>query len=77
MENKKPSGLPVGTLSEDDRTAARNGDSANFPISSPAVRYIRIKCLKNWSGNSNIAFTEITLWGDDKVDQGNAGTNNK
>lgn len=77
MENKKPSGLPTGSLTEDDRIAARAGDNANFPTDVPAVRYIRIKCLKNWSGNSNIAFTEITFWGDDKVGQGTTGNNVK
>ncbi len=65
----KPSGYPVGNLSEDDRIAGQNGDSANFPADAPAVRYIRFKSIKNWVGNSNVTFTEITLWGDDSVEQ--------
>ena len=69
VENVKPSGYPVGVLSEDDRIAGRNGDSGNFSSDLPAVRYIRIRCLKNWSGNTNMTFTEISFWGDDKVQQ--------
>lgn len=69
VENIKPSGYPVGVLSEDDRIAGRNGDSGNFANDLPAVRYIRIRCLKNWSGNTNMTFTEISFWGDDKVQQ--------
>ena len=51
------------------RIAGRNGDSGNFSSDLPAVRYIRIRCLKNWSGNTNMTFTEISFWGDDKVQQ--------
>lgn len=69
VENIKPSGYPVGVLSEDDRIAGRNGDSGNFASELPAVRYIRIRCLKNWSGNTNMTFSEISFWGDDKVQQ--------
>lgn len=62
----KPSGLPVGVLTEDDRVAGRIGDEANFPIDIPKVRYIRIRCLENWSGNTNMAISEVTFWGNDK-----------
>lgn len=62
----KPSGLPTGILTEDDRVAGRIGDEANVPIDLPKVRYIRIRCLENWSGNTNMAFSEITFWGNDK-----------
>ena len=63
-----PDGVLRG-LTEDDRIAGRNGDSGNFSSDLPAVRYIRIRCLKNWSGNTNMTFTEISFWGDDKVQQ--------
>ena len=69
FENIKPSGYATGILSEDDRIAGQNGDSANFPLDAPAVRYIRFKSIKNWVGNSNVTFTEITIWGDDRVEQ--------
>ncbi|WP_029906666.1 DUF5000 domain-containing lipoprotein [Prevotella sp. 10(H)] len=65
IENIKPSGLSVGTLTEDDRSAGRNGDDADIPVEMPKVRYLRIVCTKNWSGNTNMCISEITLWGDD------------
>ena len=65
MENVKPSGSPIGILTEDDIEAAKIGDQANVPLDMPRVRYIRIKCLKNWSNNYNICFTELTFWGND------------
>lgn len=66
MENVKPSGSPVGTLTDDDIAAGRVGDNADVPLDMPKVRYIRIKCLKNWSNNFNMCFTELTFWGNDK-----------
>jgi len=66
IENIKPSGLSVGTLTDDDREAGRRGDDADISIDMPKVRYLRIVCTKNWSGNTNICISEITLWGDDK-----------
>jgi hypothetical protein len=63
VENFKPSGLPVGQLSDDDRAAARAGDELEFEYNKFAgIRYIRIRCLRNWSGNTNMCFTEISLW---------------
>ena len=66
MENVKPSGSPIGILTDDDIAAGKIGDNADVPLDMPKVRYIRIKCLKNWSNNFNICFTELTFWGNDK-----------
>lgn len=65
IENIKPSGLPSGLLTEDDRIAARNGDDADIPSEMPKVRYIRIRCLNNWVGNTNMVIAEVTFWGND------------
>lgn len=59
----KPSGLPFGELTGEDREAGRRGDEGNFLLTLPKVRYIRIRCLENWSGNTNIVISEITFWG--------------
>lgn len=67
IENIKPSGLPLGMLTEDDRIAGEAGDEANFPLDAPKVRYIRIRCLENWSGNTNMVISEVTFWGNDKT----------
>ena len=66
IENIKPSGLASGQLNEDDRIAGRNGDDADIPSDMPRVRYIRIRCLNNWSGNTNMVINEVTLWGSTK-----------
>lgn len=66
VENIKPSSLPPGLLTEDDRQAGLTGDEVNFPMDTPKVRYIRIRCLLNWSGNTNMVISEVTFWGDDK-----------
>ncbi|MBT1685606.1 DUF5000 domain-containing lipoprotein [Dawidia soli] len=66
ITNIKPSGLPIGLFTDDDRTAGRAGDEANVPNDMPRVRYIRIRCLENWSGNTNMVFSEVTFWGNDK-----------
>lgn len=67
VENIKPSGLPLGMLTEDDRIAGEAGDEANFPLDAPKVRYIRIRCLKNWAGNTNMVISELTFWGNDNI----------
>jgi hypothetical protein len=66
ITNIKPSGLPIGLFTDDDRTAGRTGDEANVPNDMPRVRYIRIRCMENWSGNTNMVFSEVTFWGNDK-----------
>ena len=65
MECVKPSGLSLGSLTEYDRNAVTAGDQADIPKEFPAVRYIRIKCLKSWTGDYNMCFTELSFWGDD------------
>ena len=65
VENIKPSGLSIGTITEDDREAGRNGDDFDIPIEMPQVRYLRIRSLRNWSGNSNMCISEITVGGND------------
>jgi hypothetical protein len=62
IENIKPSGLPVGTLTDDDRAAARRGDELVFNYNEFTTRYIRIRCLRNWSGNTNMCFSEVSFW---------------
>lgn len=64
-ESLKPSGLPKGTLSDDDIAMGENGDDVTFPLDVPPVRYIRIRCLENWlsSNNTHILIGELTFWG--------------
>ncbi|GHT71704.1 hypothetical protein FACS189455_4130 [Bacteroidia bacterium] len=59
----KPSGLPTGQLSNEDREAANNGDEHEIPIEVPSFRYIRILFLENWSGGNIAQIGEMTFWG--------------
>ncbi len=62
VEQLKPSGKPIGSYNEADKVAWVNGDNVIFPSDLPKVRYIRIKCLKNWKGETNMSFSEVTFW---------------
>jgi hypothetical protein len=62
LENIKPSGLPLGTLTDDDRAAARRGDELVFNYNEHTARYIRIQCTRNWNGNTNMCFSEVSFW---------------
>lgn len=62
IENIKPSGLPLGTLTDDDRSAARRGDELIFEYNTCTTRYIRIRCIRNWNGNTNMCFSEVSFW---------------
>jgi len=59
----KPSGLPRGQLTAEDREAGKRGDERGFSINLPRVRFIRIRCLENWSGSTNMVISEVTFWG--------------
>lgn len=58
----KPSGLPNGQLSEEDKAYALAGEEYSFPEQTPAVRYIRIKVLDTWGGEDWSTMSEITFW---------------
>ncbi|RKO73403.1 DUF5126 domain-containing protein [Sphingobacterium puteale] len=65
-EQKKPSGLSGESYTAADKEVWLAGDNGDFPAEIPAVRYIRVKCLENWVGTTNLNFAEITFWGSDK-----------
>jgi hypothetical protein len=65
-EAVKPSGLPVGQNTAEDKAFADAGWEFVFPFDTPPVRYLRWKTLANWGNVSHITITELTLYG--KVD---------
>lgn len=65
FESTKPSGLPLGQLTDDDRNYAyHNGEEWNFPLDIPPMRYIRWYVLDTWGGSEYTQVLEITLWGE-------------
>lgn len=59
----KPSGMPLGTNTNDDVAQAQNGEDFNFPLSATGFRYIRFRVNNTWGNAVSITFSEITLWG--------------
>lgn len=62
FESIKPSGLPVGTLSNEDRQAVLDGDEHEFVELIP-IRYVRVSVSEAWGGNSATHIRELTFYG--------------
>jgi Domain of unknown function/Domain of unknown function (DUF5126)/Domain of unknown function (DUF4959) len=60
----KPSGLPLGQTTEEDRNYAWfKGEDFSFDKLLPAVRYLRFKTLETYSMSGQVVIAEIDLWG--------------
>lgn len=63
----KPSGLPLGQLTNDDRAASAAGMEYEIPIDKPAVKWIAIKHIDNWGGIEGATgffmISEMKMWG--------------
>ncbi len=59
----KPSGSPLGTITDEDLTVAANGHDFPVEITWPAVRYIRIKVNQTFGNVSNCYFAEVSFFG--------------
>ncbi|MDX1702615.1 MAG: DUF5000 domain-containing lipoprotein, partial [Melioribacteraceae bacterium] len=66
FESIKPSGLPMGQLSNEDLTVANEGEDFIFDLNAPNVRYIRIKVTETWAGGDNFQISELTIFGDNR-----------
>lgn len=63
----KPSGGPVGTNTDADKTAWANGSNFSVPETIGKVRYIRLIIKnENWQGSNCINMGEISFFGDDR-----------
>ena len=59
---EKPSGLPKDNEDDADRAAATSGWVVTVDADAPRVKYIRIRCLKNYEGywqNNSAAFFSV------------------
>jgi len=63
FESVKPSGLPVGELSEEDQAANLAGEEYNFDPITDAFQYVRFKTLSTWGGVNHVCIRELTFWG--------------
>jgi hypothetical protein len=65
FDSFKPSGEPLGVLTDDDRNYGHyNGEEWNFPRGLPPVQYIRWYVLDTWGGSQNTQVMEMTFWGE-------------
>ncbi len=63
-ECKKPSGSSGATETASDQEAAANGFYYDIDFNAPKIRYIRIRCLKNWAGSCPQSVDELKIFGD-------------
>ncbi|WP_448635155.1 DUF5000 domain-containing lipoprotein [Pedobacter panaciterrae] len=62
-ESIKPSGLPNGQNTAEDIAYATAGEEFDFEITSPKVRWIRVKMIQNWSNTDFVHLLQIQFWG--------------
>jgi hypothetical protein len=62
-ESIKPSGLPFGQISDEDRAYVAAGEEFACPIEAPASRYLRLVALENWSGTHFFHVMELEIYG--------------
>ena len=63
FESVKPSGLPLGELTQEDRDHSKQGDEFDFILRQETFRYFRFKTLKTWGGQLDVMLLELTLYG--------------
>lgn len=62
FESIKPSGLPLGQLSDEDRALVAEGEDYEFP-DAPRVRYIRFRALETWANTRSAILSELAVYG--------------
>jgi len=63
FESIKPSGLPLGQLSDEDRALITAGEEYDFQPMEDSYQYIRFKTFKTWGNADYLSFGELYLWG--------------
>lgn len=63
FESIKPSGLPVGELTAEDRAKNLEGEDYNFPLIEEGYRYMRFVAIETWGFLNYFCALEFTLWG--------------
>jgi hypothetical protein len=59
----KPSGLPIGQTSDEDRAHTLAGEEFVCSPDMPAVRYLRLKALETWGQGDYFFIMEIEVYG--------------
>ncbi|MBO9593824.1 MAG: DUF4959 domain-containing protein [Niabella sp.] len=62
--SRKPSGLPVGQVNNEDIQFARvDGEDFDMPPMADGYRYLRVKILQVWGVLAHFYIAEFTFWG--------------
>ena len=64
FESIKPSGLPLGQVSDEDMQLLADGEEFVFGRDVTPIRYIRFEVLMSWSGMECSVLSEFRLWGE-------------
>lgn len=64
FESKKPSGLPIGQLTNEDIEYINAGEEFVFGLDTPPVRYLRFKTLEVWGGVQYVSIQMMKIWGE-------------
>jgi len=59
----KPSGLPYGSTNNEDVLFAQGGWDFDISLEADPIRYIKIRAIESWSGNTFLALAEINFYG--------------
>ncbi len=65
-ESIKPSGLPLGQVSAEDKAWADAGEEFICSPQNPKVRYIRIRVTETWANGDFIHISELQFFGDNR-----------
>lgn len=58
-----PSGNEYPNITSDDKTHFASGQEYEFPDNVKPVRFVRFRCLENWSGSNGLHIAELRFWG--------------
>ena len=58
-----PSGLPPGSINNADKAFVAAGVGFNFPLSAPAIHFIRVAVSLTWSGGDSAHIMELSFYG--------------
>jgi hypothetical protein len=64
FEVVKPSGSPYGADTPEDVAVAKAGLDFEFDATFPKIRYVRIRCLRNWADGTAMNINECRFYGD-------------
>lgn len=60
----KPSGLPIGTMTDEDLAAGENGHEFVFELTQEPLRYLRFVVISTWGGTTFTHPADVDVYGE-------------